>query len=197
VPKLVCLSLIVICSGWFVGDALAQEAGCPTTTGNSVCLTTYQGGANRLGFNPNEPALTEAAITATTGPTFHKQFSVPVNGAVYGQPLVLPNVSIGGVTYADVVYVATEQDWVYAIDGGTGNILWATNLAPPGYIPLVSSDLKCSNILPPPGYIGISHSLQLQTVAGCVERDRRRKRRQRGAALRRHRHWRSLQQDHV
>ena len=156
VPKLVCLSLVVICSGWFVGDALAQEAGCPTTTGNSVCLTTYQGGANRLGFNPSEPALTEAAITATTGPTFHKQFSVPVNGAVYGQPLVLPNVSIGGVTYADVVYVATEQDWVYAIDGGTGNILWATNLAPPGYIPLVSSDLKCSNILPPPGYIGIT-----------------------------------------
>jgi len=111
---------------------------------------------SRLGFNPNEPALTQAAITATTSPKFHKQHSVAVNGAVYAQPLVLPNVTINGITYADVVYIATEQDWVYAIDGSTGKILWSTNLAPSGYIPLVGSDLKCSNILPPPGYIGVT-----------------------------------------
>jgi hypothetical protein len=156
VPRPFYLLVFLLGCCFLAAAASAQEAGCPTTAGNNVCLTTYQGGANRLGFNPNEPALTEAAITATTSPTFHKQYSVPVNGAVYGQPLVLPNVTINGVTYADVVYVATEQDWVYAIDGGTGNILWATNLAPPGYTPLVSTDLKCSNILPPPGYIGIT-----------------------------------------
>jgi hypothetical protein len=116
----------------------------------------YQGGASRLGFNPNEPALTQAAITATTGPKFHKQYSVAVNGAIYAQPLVLPNVTIGSTTYADVVYVATEQDWVYAIDGATGIILWSTNLAPSGYTFLQSSDLKCSNILPAPGDIGVT-----------------------------------------
>lgn len=155
--NLVVLGLVLLASTFVTTTASAQlVAGCPTTAGNSVCLTTYQGGANRLGFNPNEPALTQAAITATSGPTFHKQYSVSVNGAIYGQPLVLPNVTIGGVTYTDVVYVATEQDWVYAIDGSTGNILWATNLAPSGYTPLVSTDLKCSNILPAPGYIGVT-----------------------------------------
>ena len=155
--NLVVLGLIVLASAFVTTTASAQLVeGCPTAAGNSVCLTTYQGGANRLGFNPNEPALTQAAITATSGPTFHKQYSVSVNGAIYGQPLVLPNVTMGSVTYADVVYVATEQDWVYAIDGSTGNILWSTNLAPSGYTPLVSTDLKCSNILPAPGYIGVT-----------------------------------------
>jgi hypothetical protein len=156
-PQIINLILVVLGTAFVAAPASAQlVGGCPTTAGNSVCLTTYQGGANRLGFNPNEPALTEAAITATTSPTFHKQYSVSVNGAIYGQPLVLPNVTIGAVTYTDVVYVATEQDWVYAIDGSTGNILWSTNLAPSGYIPLVSTDLKCSNILPAPGYIGVT-----------------------------------------
>lgn len=137
----------------------AQDVpGCPTTPGNNVCLTTYQGSPSRQGFNPNEPALTQAAITARTGATFHLQFSVPLNGAIYAQPLVLPNVTMGGTTYADVVYVATEQDWVYAIDGATGNVLWSTNLAPSGYTFLTSAaDLRgCPNILPPPGDVGVT-----------------------------------------
>ena len=50
----------------------------------------------------------------------------------------------------------SESPVQYAIDGSTGNILWSTNLAPSGYIPLVSTDLKCSNILPAPGYIGVT-----------------------------------------
>lgn len=149
--------LIALLGSAFVAvTSPAQDPGCPTTSGNSVCLTTYQGGTSRLGYNPNEPALTQTAITATTSPKFHKQHSVAVNGAVYAQPLVLPNVTINGTTYADVAYVATEQDWVYAIDGSTGNILWSTNLAPSGYMPLVGADLKCSNILPAPGYIGVT-----------------------------------------
>lgn len=156
VSKIARLLLAFFASNLIVAALSAQDIGCPTTSGNSVCLTTYQGSASRLGFDPNEPALTQAAIAATTGAKFHKQFSVPVNGAIYAQPLVLPNVTINGTTYADVAYVATEQDWVYAIDGATGNILWSTNLVPSGYMPLEGSDLKCSNILPAPGYIGVT-----------------------------------------
>ena len=140
-----------------VANAYAQDPGCPTTTGNSTCLTTFQGSATRVGFNPNEPALTESAITSLITPKFHRQYSVPVNGAIYGQPLVLPNVQMGTTTYSDVVFVATEEDWVYAIDGNTGNILWSTNLAPTGYTFLVGTDLHaCSNILPAPGDIGVT-----------------------------------------
>ena len=139
-------------------SAAAQEVpGCPTATGNNVCLVTYQGSASRLGFNPNEPTLTQSAITAATGQKFHRQFSVPVNGAVYAQPLILPNVTINGVTYADVAYIATEQNWVYAIDGATGKILWSKNLSPSGYTFLQSADLRgCNNILPSPGDVGVT-----------------------------------------
>ena len=100
-----------------------KVTGCPTTSGSSVCYATFQGGVSRRGFNPNEPALTQAAVTAITGKTFHRQFSTQVNGAVYAQPLVLPNVVMNGTTYANVAYVATQQDAVYAIDGASGKIL--------------------------------------------------------------------------
>jgi hypothetical protein len=152
------LLLGVLGSALPVAVASAQDvAGCPTGTFNSVCLTTYQGGTARLGYNSVEPTLTQAAITATTGQTFHKLFSVSVKGAVYAQPLVLPNVTIGSTTYADVAYVATEQNWIYAIDASTGNILWSKNLSPSGYTFLQSTDVNgCANILPTPGDIGIT-----------------------------------------
>lgn len=146
----------------FLASATAQNidtqvTGCPTGSGSSVCYTTYQGGVSRRGFNPNEPALTQAAVTATTGKTFHKQFSTQINGAPYAQPLVLPNVVMSGTTYPNVVYVATQQDAVYAINGATGKILWRDNLVPTGYAYLNSSVdlLNCTDILPSPGDIGI------------------------------------------
>src|SRR4051812_16156322 len=154
----VVVAAVIVSAVFLLGTSVAQDVpGCPTVSGNNVCLVTYQSAPSRLGFNPNETTLTQAAITATIGPKFHKQFSVAVNGAIYAQPLVLPNVMINGVTYADVVYVATEQNWVYAIDGATGKILWSTNLSPSGYTFLQSSDLRgCTNILPNPGDVGVT-----------------------------------------
>jgi hypothetical protein len=140
----------------FCQSAGTSSAPCPTTSGNNVCLTTFQGGNSRRGFNSAETALTQPAITATTGKQFHKQFSTPLNGAPYGQPLVLPSVVIGGKTYADVVYVGTEQDAVYAIDASTGKIIWKVSLIPAGYTYLDStSDLNgCTTVLPGP--VGIT-----------------------------------------
>jgi hypothetical protein len=139
-------------------DMDAKVTGCPSATGNNVCLVTFQGGISRRGFNPNEGTLTQSAITATTGSTFQKQYSVSVKGAVYAQPLVLPNVVYKGITYADVAYVVTEQDYVYAISGSNGKILWSDNLVPSGYTYLQSTvDLNgCTTILPSPGHVGIT-----------------------------------------
>ncbi len=150
--------LVLIAPALLIAAAPAQDVvGCPTISSNNVCLTTYQGGTSRLGYNSSEPILVKAAITATTGEKFHKQFSVAVKGAIYAQPLVLPNVTIGGITYADVAYVATEQNWVYAIDGATGNVLWSKNLSPSGYTFLQASDVNnCLNIMPSPGDIGVT-----------------------------------------
>src|SRR5258708_21247287 len=61
-------------------------------------------------------------------------WSVQLDGAVYGEPLV-----IGGR-----VLVATEGDSLYSLDAQTGHILWHTNIGSP--VPL--HDLPCGNIDP-------------------------------------------------
>ena len=58
---------------------------------------------------------------------FGKQFSTPVDGQVYSQPLYVPNLSITSGPQQgvhNVVFVATEHDSLYAIDAHGGNILW-------------------------------------------------------------------------
>jgi hypothetical protein len=131
--------------------------GCPTTSGNNVCLTAYQGGISRRGFNPYETAITQATLTNTTGSMFQLLRSVEVNGAVYAQPLVLPNVVVSGTTHAHVVCVATEQDYVYAIDADTGNTIWTPRNLASGAAYLTSSDVNnCYNISPSPFDIGIT-----------------------------------------
>jgi hypothetical protein len=165
-PSYVCVRTaiftLIIFTGLFATNARAQNrdtvvTGCPSLAGNNVCYTTFQGGVSRRGFNPNETTLTQSAITATTGKTFHKLFSTSVEGPVYAQPLVLPNVVIQGAAYAGVAYVATEQDFVYAINASNGKVLWADNLVPNGYTTLDATDMNgCKDMVPSPGYIGVT-----------------------------------------
>jgi Abnormal spindle-like microcephaly-assoc'd, ASPM-SPD-2-Hydin/PQQ-like domain len=69
----------------------------------------------RDGWDPNEPALTRAAVQ---GGQFGQIFKTAVHGQVYAQPLVIGNILI----------VATEKDWVYGLNATTGAILWRTSL---------------------------------------------------------------------
>src|SRR5215472_2057472 len=72
----------------------------------------------RTGWDPNEPALTPAAVG---GSSFGQVFSTSVNGQVYAQPLVIGNTLI----------VATENDWVYGINATTGAVLWSKQVGTP------------------------------------------------------------------
>lgn len=137
-------------------DIDTGTTGCPT---GLVCLTTYQSGVSRRGQNNKESTLSYANLTSTISPKFHQRRAVTVNGAVYAQPLILPNVTIASITYSNVIYAATEQDWVYAIDAATGNILWSQDLSTyqTGRTYLTSTDISnCSNISPSPGDVGIT-----------------------------------------
>ena len=64
----------------------------------------------RDGWDPNEPALTQAAVG---GGRFGQIFNTQVNGQVYAQPLVIGN----------TVIVATENDWVYGLNATTGAVV--------------------------------------------------------------------------
>jgi hypothetical protein len=85
----------------------------------------------RTGQNLNETILTTTNVTSSK---FGKIFSYPVDGQVYAQPLYVPNVSIPGQGVHNVLYVATENDSLYAFDadGLTPNILWHLSFINPG-----------------------------------------------------------------
>lgn len=89
-----------------------------------VNVTTYHNDNSRTGQNTQETVLTTANVAYST---FGKLFSVAVDGNVYAQPLVFSNVTIGGGTH-NVVYAATENDSVYAIDAQNGTIYWQKSL---------------------------------------------------------------------
>src|SRR5436305_13497269 len=69
-----------------------------------VAVTTWHYDNARTGANTNEITLTPANINKNT---FGKLFFQPVDGAIIGQALYLPNVTIPGLGVHNVVYVAT------------------------------------------------------------------------------------------
>jgi hypothetical protein len=65
------------------------------------------------GQNTQETTLTPSNVNAAQ---FGKLFGCPVDGQIYAQPLYLSNVTIASQGIHNVVYVATENDSVYAFD---------------------------------------------------------------------------------
>lgn len=121
------------------GGATASFASVTATvgdaTGTAILSVTKRGGNGfagvftqhnniaRTGLNANETTLTPAGIQAV----FDKEFSAPVDAAIYAQPLYVPSVIIRGGMH-NVIYVVTESDSAYAFDADTGTQYWHANL---------------------------------------------------------------------
>ena len=89
-------------------------------------VTTYHNDIASTGQNLTETVLTRANVNATT---FGKLYAYPVDGQVYAQPLVQPQVNITTgpqIGLHDVLFVATQHDSLYALDASTGDslLLW-------------------------------------------------------------------------
>ncbi|HZP25399.1 MAG TPA: hypothetical protein VFB04_18300 [Terriglobales bacterium] len=95
----------------------------------TVSVLTYRNDDARDGANLNETILNPSNVNSGQ---FGKLLALPVDGQVYAQPLYLPNLTINGVQH-NVVFVATENDTVYAFDadGGSQTPLWSMHLATP------------------------------------------------------------------
>ncbi|HYM78980.1 MAG TPA: PQQ-binding-like beta-propeller repeat protein [Candidatus Dormibacteraeota bacterium] len=127
---------------------------------SQVNVTTYHNDNARTGQNTAETALTPQNVNVYT---FGKLFTVAVDGQVYAQPLVLSGVTISGVKH-NIVYVATENDTVYAIDANNGTVYWHKNFIPAGY---TTSDDYCGsgNIT---GGIGITGTPVIDTATNTI-----------------------------
>jgi len=96
-----------------------------------TAVTTYHYDNHRTGWNQSETVLTPANVGPTT---FGLLQTVALDDQVDSQPLVVPGVQITAGNYKgthDVVYVATENNTVYAIDVHTGTVLLSPNFGTP------------------------------------------------------------------
>jgi hypothetical protein len=93
-------------------------------------VLTQHNDNGRTGQNLQETILTPANVKSTT---FGKVFSYSVDGQIYAQPLYVPNVSIPGQGTHNVIYVATENDSLYAFDanGLQSTPLWQVSFIDP------------------------------------------------------------------
>jgi hypothetical protein len=120
-------------------------------------ITTWHNDNMRTGQNLQETILTPANVNPTQ---FGKVFSYSVDGNIYAQPLYVPNVTIPNKGVHNVIYVATENDSVYAFDADSRTLnpspLWYTNVTnPPNVIPYPCLDNhKGCNIYPIIGITG-------------------------------------------
>ena len=110
-------------AGWGVAVLFAAMA---LPARGQVSVLTQHNDLERTGANLQETVLTPANVNEKH---FGMLFKRVVDDQVYGQPLVVANVKIGGGTH-DVVYVTTVNNSVYAFDAndaGAATPIWHVN----------------------------------------------------------------------
>src|SRR5580704_11214538 len=87
------------------------------------------------------PAGTGVAPDVSSVNTTARAWTSPsLDGQIFGEPLV----------FDGRVYVATENDTVYALNASNGAKVWSAHLA----TPVPATDLPCGDITPPVGITG-------------------------------------------
>jgi hypothetical protein len=125
---------------------------------------TYHYDNNRTGWNPNETQLTTGDITTSR---FRLVRTFKADSVVYAQPLYAPNVVVGGTSH-NLVFLATENDSLYAYDADTGALVWKRSFIQPsrGVTAVnISSVGSCNQITPT---IGISSTPVIDPSSGTL-----------------------------
>jgi polyvinyl alcohol dehydrogenase (cytochrome) len=125
-----------------VAACSAGATGAPGTTGPTPPQVTLGSGASQPGASPaaawpefdENAARTGVATGLPAAGPLSQRWTARLDGAVYGQPLVV----------GDMVIVGTENDSVYALSESDGTVIWRHHLGTP--VPL--SSLQCGDINP-------------------------------------------------
>ncbi len=123
---------------------------CALVTGqlHAQSKSTYANDDLRTGWYPNESMLAPATVGSSL---FGKLFDTPIVGQVYAQPLVSGN----------IVFVATEANWIYGLDVLTGSVQWSRNVGPAWN----TSDYGCSDLTPT---LGITSTPVIDNTGGTA-----------------------------
>ena len=125
----------------------------------------YRNDNFRTGQNLAESVLTPSTVNPAQ---FGLQFTDAIDAAAYAQPLYVPNVAVPSQGTHNVVYVATENDSVYAFDADlAGPALWQRSFIDPanGITAVPASDLGCGDLTP---IIGITATPVIDSTTGTL-----------------------------
>ena len=122
--KLLALGVLVL--ALFCAPVASLLAQTPTP----VTVPTWQYDRTHSGSNISETALTLANVNVNS---FGKLFQLPVDSTVYAQPLYVPGLTMSDGQVHNVLFVATENDTVYAFDadsntGANASPIWRVTL---------------------------------------------------------------------
>ena len=102
-------------------------------TPTPVPVTTWRYDLTHAGQNIRETALSPANVNVNS---FGKLFSLSVDSSVYAQPLYIPGLKMNDGLVHNVLFVATENDSIYAFDADSNG---GTNAAPIWKVTLLDS----------------------------------------------------------
>jgi hypothetical protein len=147
------------------GGALSPAVSVAVTDLASV--PTHHNDNARTGQNTKEYALTPTTVSATS---FGKLFSCPLDGPgyVYAEPLYVANLTMNDGKKHNVVFVATESDWVYAYDADSSSCqqLWKKSMLAAGETTVAPADTGDTFLLTPE--IGITSTPTIDVDAGII-----------------------------
>jgi len=117
---------------------------------SSFDVVTHHYDTMRSGANTHETSLTTANVNSST---FGKLAEFTTDGQIDGQILYLNQVAISGQGNKNVLYFATENDSVYALDadsmsGSSATVLWKSTARPSGEVAVTPADAGCGYINP-------------------------------------------------
>jgi len=135
---------------------ITDSAGSVTSAPASD-VVTYKNDLARTGQNLTETTLTPANVNSAG---FGKLRFLATDGKVDAQPLYLHGLSIAGASH-NVVFVASENDTVYAFDADSGATLWQRSLLGAGEAP--SDPRGCNQVAPT---IGVTATPVIDRGAG-------------------------------
>jgi outer membrane protein assembly factor BamB len=123
--------LTLACTSWLLTGSAAGAASLAASPAGGASWTVYH----------QDPAGTGVAQAVASVDTGRRAWTSPsLDGQIYGEPLV----------FAGQVYVATENDTVYALSARTGAVVWSKHLG----TPVPSTSLPCGDITPTVGITG-------------------------------------------
>ncbi len=124
-------------SGYAIWLVCIAAACTPTLLAQKIAVPTHHYNNLRTGWNNQETTLNPTNVSSAS---FGVLYTVAADAQVDAQPLVVPNVLITAGNYQgqqhDVVYVASENNTVYAIDAESGTVLLNPNFGPPVPTPI-------------------------------------------------------------